>query len=357
MIPVTKPFLPNKEKLKSYIDGIYDRGILTNYGPLVQELERRLQDRFDVDHVILVANGSMALQVVYKVLELEGEVVTTPFSFVATTSTMVWGGLKPVFADIDPATFNIDPDNIDSIISNRTSAIVPVHVFGNPCNVEAIESIAKKYQLKTIYDASHAFDVVYKGKSIFGCGDVSTISFHATKLFHTIEGGAIVTRDAALAKKIRLATNFGFTGPGKIDALGINAKMNEFEAAMGLCVLDEVDHIANARKCIVETYELALEGKVGFQRFQAETKKNFSYAPVLFSNSDRVFEVEQRLNESGIYPRRYFYPSLDCLSYLPGSPSCTVSRELSEKILCLPVYVGLTDGEQAKIIKIIEDAL
>ncbi|MBE0421182.1 DegT/DnrJ/EryC1/StrS family aminotransferase [Pseudoalteromonas nigrifaciens] len=247
MIPVTKSYLPNKKKYKTYIDRIYDSGWLTNNGSLLKELEQRLKEYLGVKHIILVANGSLALQLAYKSLELKGEVITTPFSFAATTSTLVWEGLKPIFADIDPNSFNIDTNLIEKNITPETSAIVPVHVFGNPCNVEKIQEIAQKHNLKVIYDAAHAFGTEYKGQSVLNYGDISTLSFHATKLFHTIEGGAVITNDDELAQKIRLLMNFGIVSPVKVNSLGTNAKMNEFEAAMGLCVLDEIDLVKSER--------------------------------------------------------------------------------------------------------------
>ena len=226
MIPVTKPYLPNKAKYQAYVDKIYESGWLTNNGSLVRELEERLTHYLGVKNLILVANGSLALQVAYKALNLSGEVITTPFSFVATTNTLLWEGLTPVFADNNPRTFNIDPQQIEAQITPKTSALLPVHVFGNPCEVEAIQAIADKHQLKVIYDAAHAFGSEYKNQSVLNYGDISTLSFHATKLFHTIEGGAVITNDDELAKKIRLLINFGITGPSSIEGLGTNAKMN-----------------------------------------------------------------------------------------------------------------------------------
>ena len=220
MIPVTKAYLPNKEKYQSYVERIFQSGWLTNNGSLLQELERRLADYLGVKNIILVANGSFALQLAYKALDLEGEVITTPFSFAATTSTLAWEGLKPIFADINPKTFNIDPAQIEAQITSNTSAIVPVHVFGNPCDVEAIQAIADKHKLKVVYDAAHAFGSEYKDQSVLNFGDISTLSFHSTKLFHTIEGGAVITNDDELAKKVRLMINFGISGPASIDSVG-----------------------------------------------------------------------------------------------------------------------------------------
>ncbi|MGE4518380.1 MAG: DegT/DnrJ/EryC1/StrS family aminotransferase [Desulfobacteraceae bacterium] len=350
IIPVTKSYLPDKEKFKSYIDKIYESGQLTNNGPLLKELEERLKNYLGVRNIILVANGSLALQVAYKSLNLTGEVITTPFSFVATTSTLAWEGLKPVFADINPDTFNLDPENIESLITEKTSAILPVHVFGNPCEVEKIEEVAKKHNLKVIYDGAHAFGVKYKNKSIFNYGDISTLSFHATKLFHTIEGGAIITNDDEIAHKVRLLINFGITGPDKIEGLGTNAKMNEFEAAMGLCVLNDIEDIINERKKVFERYFKGLNGIVKFQKFNSYSTRNFSYVPVLFKDEDELLKVKNKLNEKNIFPRRYFFPSLDTLKYLNSENSCSASAKISSKILCLPTFLNFFNSNQDLII-------
>src|SRR5574344_509204 len=259
MINVTKSYLPNIEKYKSYIDEIYKSGWLTNQGPLVQKLEARLQEYLGVKHIILVSNGTIALDIAYKVLDLKGEVITTPFSFVATTSSLLLSGLKPIFADIDEKSLNLDDNNIEKLITPNTSAILPVHVFGNACEVEQIETIANKHNLKVVYDAAHAFDVKYKDKSVLNYGDISTLSFHATKLFHTIEGGALIINDDSLVEKVRYLINFGIKNQEEIPHLGTNAKMNEFEAAMGLCILDDIENIRNNRKKVVENYKIGLE--------------------------------------------------------------------------------------------------
>src|SRR5690554_1885530 len=302
MIPVTKSYLPNKEKYKAYIDQIYESGWLTNNGTLLQTLEKRLAEHLGVKHVILVANGSLALQLAYKALNLTGEVITTPFSFAATSSTLAWEGLKPVFADINPHTFNLAPENIEPLITEHTSAIVPVHVFGNPCEVEAIQAIAAKHKLKVIYDAAHAFGSQYKGQSVLNYGDISTLSFHATKLFHTIEGGAVITNDDELAHKIRLLINFGITGPTTIESVGTNAKMNEFEAAMGLCVLDEIAEIKAGRKQVWENYQQGLQGKLQFQQWNTQSENNHAYAPVVFASEEALLKTEAKLKENGIVP-------------------------------------------------------
>lgn len=362
MIPVTKAYLPNKDKYKAYIDRIYETAWLTNNGSLLQELERRLKEHLGVKHLILVANGSLALQLAYKALDLKGEVITTPFSFAATTSTLAWEGLKPVFADIHPTCFNLDPNNIEPLITEHTSAIVPVHVFGNPCQVEAIQAIADKHNLKVIYDAAHAFGTEYTDQnghtqSVLNYGDISTISFHATKLFHTIEGGAVITNDDEIARKIRLLINFGITGPTTIESVGTNAKMNEFEAAMGLCVLDEIDTIKTERQGIWQTYQKELPGLVEFQTWNPQSQNNHAYAPVLLENEAQLLMVEAKLKENNIVPRRYFYPSLDTLDYLNSNQSCLISRDIASRILCLPIFPGLAQAQQDTICGIVRQAI
>lgn len=361
MIPVTKSYLPSKEKYIAYIDRIYESGWLTNNGSLVRELETRLAEHLGVKHLICVANGSLALQLAYKALDLKGEVITTPFSFAATTSTLAWEGLTPVFADINKENFNLDPNNIEPLITDQTSAVVPVHVFGNPCQVEAIQAIANKHNLKVIYDAAHAFGTDYTNQngqteSVLNFGDISTLSFHATKLFHTIEGGAVITNDDELAKKIRLLINFGITGPTTIESVGTNAKMNEMEAAMGLCVLDEIDIIKTERQRIWQTYQYELPGLVQFQQWNHQSQNNHAYAPVLFESEAQLLKVEAQLKENDIVSRRYFYPSLDTLDYLKNKQACLTSRYIASRILCLPIYPGLSQQEQKKVIQVIKDA-
>lgn len=357
MIPVTKAYLPDRSKYQAYVDAIFDSGCLTNNGSLLQELEKRLAEHLGVKHVICVANGSIALQVAYKALDLKGEVITTPFSFAATTSTLVWENLIPVFADIDVNSFNIDATNIEGLITEKTSAILPVHVFGNPCEVEAIQSIADRRNLKVIYDAAHAFGVDFKGKSVLGYGNASTVSFHATKLFHTIEGGAVITDDADLAKKVRLLINFGITGPLTIESIGINGKMNELEAAMGLCVLDEIATIKSERKHIWKRYQQELSGWLDFQQWNTKSLNNFAYAPVLFQSENQLQKVEKKLKENHIFPRRYFYPSLDTLDYHKNKQTCLISRSIARRILCLPIYSNLNDSEINNVISIIKSEL
>ena len=353
MINVTKSYLPNIEKYKSYIDEIYKTAWLTNQGPLVQRLETRLAQYLGVKNIVLVSNGTIALEIAYRALDLKGEVITTPFSFVATTSSLVTNRLTPIFVDIDEKTFNLSPKNIEEKITSKTSAILPVHVFGNACEVEEIEKIAKKSNLKVIYDAAHAFDVKYKDNSLLNYGDISTLSFHATKLFHTIEGGALIINDDELVQKVRYLINFGIKNPQEIPHLGTNAKMNEFEAAMGLCILDDIEDIKTNRKKVVGNYKIGLESLVTFQKQNEQANENYSYFPILFKNETQLLKVQNALNDNQIFPRRYFYPSLDTLEYIEPKQECIISRDISKRILCLPIYAELEKGNQDKIIDII----
>jgi len=357
MINVTKTYLPNKEKYKKYIDEIYENGWLTNNGPLVQRLEKRLAEYLGVKNVVLVSNGTVALEIAYRTLDIKGFAITTPFSFVATTSSLVTNGILPIFADIDEKTLNLNPANIEKLITPNTSAIVPVHVFGNACEVEEIEQIAKKHDLKIIYDAAHAFDVKYKGESVLNYGDISTLSFHATKLFHTIEGGALIINDDALVEKARYLINFGIENAESIPHLGTNAKMNEFEAAMGLCVLDDIKEIKESRKVILKHYQKELKDVVTFQEQNENATENYSYFPVVFKDESELLKVQKALNVADINPRRYFYPSLDTLNYIEPRQVCETSRDISKRILCLPIYAELERDIQEKIIEIIKGVI
>ncbi|WP_150468062.1 DegT/DnrJ/EryC1/StrS family aminotransferase [Francisella sp. SYW-9] len=357
MINVTKTYLPSIEKYKQYVDQIYSCGQITNSGPLVKELEQRLANYLGVKNIVLVSNGTVALEIAYRALEVRGFAITTPFSFVATTSSLVANGIKPIFVDIDEKTFNIDANKLVNKITPNTSAIVATQVFGNPCDVEVIDSIAKEHNLKVIYDAAHAFDVKYKSKSILNYGDISTLSFHATKLFHTIEGGALITNDDDLAKKARFLINFGIKDAENIPHLGTNAKMNEFEAAMGLCMLDDITIIHDARKVVAEKYKAELKDIVQFQKFNCNAIENYSYFPVLFRSEEHLKRVQGALNGREIFPRRYFYPSLDTLSYIEPKQYMPISRDISKRIMCLPIYYGLEKNVQEQIISVIKETL
>lgn len=348
VINVTKTYLPDRARLDRYINRIYESNWITNNGQLVQELTARLCEYLGVENLLLVTNGTIALQIAYRALGIKKKAITTPFSFVATTSSLVWEGIEPVFADIDPKTFCLDPKEVEKAITEDMEAIVPVHVFGNACDIDAIEAIARNKGLKTIYDGAHAFGVKYKGKSIYSYGDAATLSFHATKLFHTIEGGAIVFREKEAYERARLMINFGITGPGSIASLGINAKMNEFQAAMGLAVLDEIDTIFEDRKMVWQKYERELSGKLQFQVRNSDCDQNYGYFPVLFENQQKLLQFQEKMNEEGIKPRRYFYPSIETLPYI-SSKEMTRSRWISERILCLPLYGKLPSSAQRKI--------
>ena len=356
-INVTKSQMPDRTRFHAYVDQILDSGWLTNRGRYVCELETKLQEYLDVRNVVLVNNATSGLQVAYKALDLHGEVITSPFTFIATASSARWEGLDVVFADIDLHTFNIDMVEIERKITNRTAAIVPVHVFGNPCDVEAIDALAKARNLKVIYDAAHAFGVRYKNESILNWGDISILSFHATKLFHTIEGGALIIKDDALCEQVRKMINFGITGPESIECLGINAKMNEFQAAMGLCLLDDMDVIIKRRRELVSLYDSLLEEHVTKQSWMEHATCNYGYYPVLFEKESITENIQSALNDEDIYPRRYFYPSLDSLGFISKEQFLNVSRDIASRILCLPIYSELSNDDCVAIVQIIIDVL
>lgn len=350
MIPVTKTFLPPQEEYQAILKKAWDKGWITNRGDLVKELEEKLKSYLKVSHVIAMTNGTLPLQIAIKALELKGEIITTPFSYVATTSSIVWEGCKPVFVDIHPEYLTIDETKIEEAITPRTTAILATHVFGNPCNVEAIEKIAKRHGLKVIYDAAHCFGVKYKGRSIFEYGDISTCSFHATKLFHTGEGGAIFTRNEELHRKLFFHHNFGHKGQEEFYGLGINAKMSELQAAMGLTVFPYLEKIMKGRKKTVEFYEGFLSG-TGIEtiKIREETSWNYSYYPVIFKSEERLIKVREELNKEGFYPRRYFYPSLNGLHYLE-SRKMPVSESVSKRILCLPLFYEISSKSLIEIL-------
>ncbi len=345
MIPVTQPFLPPMDEYQVYVKQIWERNWLTNNGPLVNELELRLKDQLGVNHLLYLNNGTIALQIAIKALGLKGEIITTPFSYVATTSSIVWEGCTPVFADIDPDTLNMDPACIEALITENTSAIIATHTYGNTCNIDAIQEIADRRQLKVIYDAAHSFGSTYKGKSTYLYGDISTASFHATKLYHTIEGGAVFTKDPELLKKMAYMRNFGHNGPMDFAEVGINGKNSEFHAAMGLVNLNYIKQNAESRKNQYERYNtwmqylnvrnIAITPDCGF---------NYSYYPVIFESEEAVVKAVEMLNANLIYPRRYFYPTLNTLKYVNKSET-PVSDSIGIRVLCLPMYYTLSMEE------------
>jgi dTDP-4-amino-4,6-dideoxygalactose transaminase len=345
---VSKPFLPPKNELLNHIDDIYDSGWITNNGPKLKELESRLEDYLGVRNLVLVSNGTMALDLAYKLLGIQGKVLTTPFSFIATASSLKWAGLQPKFVDINPDTLNIN-EKLISLDSNCNS-LVATHVFGNPCNVDEIKHLQDKSNLKVVYDGAHAFNVLLRGNSVLNFGDISTLSFHATKVFHTIEGGALIINDDELAKKARSAINFGISGKDEIGGLGVNYKINEFQAAMGLAGLKYLDHNFNVRKNICETYRKTLTDKLNYQYWNENASNNYSYMPVMFDTEDRLLYVKSKLEEKNIFLRRYFYPCLSNLKFLGGSHDiCPVAENVSARIACLPLYTEMKVEDAAYI--------
>lgn len=353
MIPVTKPFLPPIEEYQQLLADIWQRQWITNNGPLVNELELKLKEYLQVPHLLFLNNGTIALQIAIKALGLTGEIITTPFSYVATTSSIVWEGCKPVFVDIDKHTLNIDATKIEQAITPKTTAILATHVYGNPCDIDAIQAIAQKHNLKVIYDAAHCFGTLYKGKSVFTYGDISTTSFHATKIFHTVEGGAVFCSNPELLKKMSFLRNFGYNGPEDFAEVGINGKNSEFHAAMGIVNLKHITSILDTRKKQCERYQKKLShSSLQFPKITDGTKYNFAYYPILPENQTVTLAVIKALEENRISPRRYFHPSLNQVPIYKGEPA-PVSELLSKQVICLPLYHTLTDSEIDYICRII----
>jgi len=345
MIPVTKPFLPPQEEYQELVHHIWERNWLTNNGPLVNELELKLKAYLDVNHLLYVGNGTIALQLAIKALELRGEVITTPFSYVATSSSLVWEHCTPVFVDIDPQTLNIDPARIEQAITPDTSAILATHVYGNPCDVTAIAAIANRHSLKTIYDAAHAFGIRHQGRSIFEYGDISTTSFHATKLFHTIEGGAVFTKDPDLLRRMAFMRNFGHDGPEQYNGVGINGKNSEFHAAMGLCNLRYIQQIIDRRRELSLYYEERLKNlRITRPHLIDASSYNYAYFPVLFESEDALLKASETLRRKEIFARRYFYPLLSKLDYVQDR-ALPVAEDVARRVLCLPLYHKLSFEE------------
>lgn len=343
MIPVTKPFLPPQPVYQSYLDGIWKRQWLTNMGPLASDLELRLKEHLNVNHLLFVTNGTVALQMAIKALELKGEIITTPFSFIATTSSIVWENCTPVFVDIDKNSLNIDAEKIEASITEKTSAILATHVYGNPCDVEKIEEIAKKHNLKVIYDAAHAFGVEINGRSIFEFGDISTCSLHATKLYHSVEGGLVITKDPELLKKLAYMRNFGFDGPEKFAELGLNGKNSEYHAAMGLANLKYIDSIHKKRKDLTERYNTNLKNFRAVRPvWHAKSENNFAYYPLVFESEELMLKCIEQLQLHEIFTRRYFYPSLASSIPYVEKQEFEITDDIAKRVLCVPLYYDLT---------------
>lgn len=363
MIPVTQPFLPELNEFLPYLEQIWDNRWLTNNGPFHQELEAKLCEYLDVEHVSLFNNATIALITALQAMRINGEVITTPYSFVATSHSIMWNGLEPVFVDIDPTTFNIDPAKIEAAITPRTTAIMPVHCYSNPCDVEAIQKIADNYGLKVIYDAAHAFGINYKGESLLKWGDLSILSFHATKVFNTFEGGAIISPDAKTKERIDHLKNFGIVDELTVTAPGINGKMSEINAAFGLVQLKHIDKAMQQRQAIDARYRAALADVTGISMYQHDknANSNFSYFPILVEpdyplSRDQLYD---KLKANNILSRRYFYPLISNMPMYRGLPSAAVDKlaqanQLSNKVLCLPIFHELSIEDQMHIIELIK---
>ena len=363
-IYVTQPVLPPLEEFTEYLNQIWNNKIITNNGPFHQQLEKELCEYLDVKYISLFSNGTLALVTALQALKITGEVITTPYSFVATSHSLWWNNIKPVFVDVDPVYGNIDPGKIEAAITPGTSAILPVHVYGNPCNMEAIQQIAETYNLRLVYDAAHAFGVKYKGESVLNFGDMSVLSFHATKVFNTFEGGAIVCQDEKTKRHIDDLKNFGFRGETTVVAPGINAKMNEVQAAMGLLQLKYIDKNLQKRKDIANQYRELLLNIPGlrFLEDMPEVNHCYSYFPVFIDEEkmgmsrDALYE---KLKENNIYGRRYFYPLISQFPTYRGLDSAqpgklTVAEKITEEVICLPIYPGISSDNIQQIVGIIK---
>lgn len=357
MIPVTQVFLPPQEEYQQILQRAWDKKWITNRGELVTELENKLVRFLGVKNGILTTNGTLPLQIAIKALNLKGEIITTPFSYVATSSAIVWENCTPVFVDIHPEYLTIDETLIEAVIGPETSAILATHVFGNPCHVEAIENIAKKHGLAVIYDAAHAFGVKYKGKSVLVHGDISTCSFHATKLFHCGEGGALFCENDELRHRLFYMHNFGHNGPVDFHGVGINAKMSELQAAMGLAVFPYLDYIWERRAEIVTVYdENLVHPTLQKLKIREGTEWNFSYYPIILEHEPLLLRVMAALAEKEIFPRRYFYPSINTIPCYPGE-AMPVSESVAARIICLPLSTYLSREQQQTVIDTINSCL
>ena len=364
-ILVTQPLLPSLEEFIPYLEDIWERKWLTNNGCYHQQLEKALCEYLGVEFLSLFTNGTLPLITALQALRITGEVITTPYSFVATTHALWWNGIKPVFVDIDPVYGNIDPDKIEAAITPKTTAIMPVHVYGNPCDTEKIQAISDKYGLKVIYDAAHAFGVKQDGKSILSAGEMSTLSFHATKVYNTIEGGALICKDAETKKRIDYLKNFGFAGETTVVAPGINGKMDEIRSAYGLLTLKAVDGAIEKRKQIANTYRNSLKGIEGISFFKDidNVRHNYSYFPIFVDEKEYGASRDvlyEKLKSSDIYGRRYFYPLISEFSTYKGLDSARtenlpVANKAANEVICLPIYVELKTENIQRIVDVVRN--
>ena len=362
LITVTSPLLPSLDDFIPMLKDIWDRKWLTNNGHYHKELEKALAEYLGVKYISLFTNGTLPLITALQAMRITGEVITTPYSFVATTHSIWWNGLKPVFVDVDEKTGNIDPEKIEAAITPHTTAIMPVHVYGTPCNTKRIQEIADVYGLKVIYDAAHAFGVKVNGESILNAGDMSTLSFHATKVYNTVEGGALICHDEATKKRIDYLKNFGFAGETTVVAPGINSKMDEIRAAYGLLNLKQVDDAIARRKATAERYRAALKNVAGIRMLEdvEGVRHNYAYFPIFISKEyglsrDALYE---KLKEHNVYGRRYFYPLISTFSAYKGLESAKpenlpVAHKLADQVLCLPMFAGLDNDSIDRIIDVV----
>lgn len=357
MINVTKVHLPPIDDYVALLRSIWDSGRITNNGPLVQELESRLREHLGVPHVIVVANGTLALHLALRACEVKGSVITTPFSYVATTSAPVWEGITPVFADID-ASLCIDPAQVEAVWREDTSGILATHVYGNACDVEALARVAQAKRVPLIFDAAHTFGARLHGKSLCAYGDVSVLSFHATKLFHTVEGGALVTHNTELAQRIEALRNLGQTLPERFEGVGINAKLSELHAAMGLCMLPVVEQLIRQSQAVVDSYDQALAG-LGLAQpvWAAGLARSYAYYPVLFKTTGDLLKVRDALQAENVFARRYFYPSLSSLNYVEPGQATPYCDDVCTRVLCLPLWAELELEQVKRICAIVRHAL
>ncbi len=353
-IYVTQPSLAPLDEYMKILQGVWERGILTHNGPLLQQLEKDLCEKLSIPNFVAVSNGTIALQMAIKALELKGEIITTPFTWIATVSAIKWEGCTPVFCDIEPETLNIDATKIEALITDKTVAIMPVHVFGNPCDVDAIDAIARKHQLKVIYDGAHAIGSTYKGKSLLEYGDITATSLHATKLLNTAEGGGCITTNNELYEKLKRIRFFGHNDEKDIVGDGFNGKMTEVHAALGIANLKYYVDVLKDRKEKYNLYKEALSNLPGltFQKIKQGTP-NYSYFPVIFESEAQLLKVENALNAEKIYPRRYFYPSVNTYNNILEYQQSPISEDIAKRILCTPLYLNLAIDDIDKILQII----
>lgn len=363
LITVTSPLLPSLEEFEPLLKDIWNRKWLTNNGYYHKQLETALAEYLGVEYISLFTNGTLPLITALQAMRITGEVITTPYSFVATTHSIWWNGLTPVFVDVDPMTGNLDPQKIEEAITPKTTAIMPVHVYGNPCDIDAIQEIADRYGLAVIYDAAHAFNVKLNGKTILGAGDMNTLSFHATKTYNTVEGGALICHDARTKKRIDYLKNFGFAGETTVVAPGINSKMDEIRSAYGLCNLKHIDNAIAARKKVAQKYRAALANVPGISMFaeRPEVTYNYSYFPIFVNEAEYGMSRDalyEKMKSQNVLGRRYFYPLISDFAIYRGLPSASkanlpVATRMADEVICLPMHANLTEDEVKRILGII----